>query len=864
MTKKLNILSIFFVALFLSSSLFVSVGMMSIPQLTLNLEEHGASTAAYPAVDLDKRNSPVSILVYNEFADTVTPQPNNEFRNTMNAIDEVYGGQYRYDNLTSYTQIASTLPNYDVFLIPEQENVFHENYTDIADTWTGPLNDFVVRGGIVITLDCNGQTAPSFDGPTMRILNATGLMSVFTPADGVGWTNTLVNTSSALARGVEGSWPAPDGSVNFNTTDAEVIVEHPSGNAVVAHKIIGTGHVVLIGHDFFNRDANSDALLANAIRLHRHVVFDDSHAQEFEITAEYSGLANYFASNGFAVSTMSDFSEDYLAACDILVLSLGYVPYNAGDIAIIESFVENGGGLFVCSDWGTWGSETDDLIQNFGYVRYDPGMALNDTDDAIIPFYLPFDGENIHNHSINLKVNRVEIWAGAGFNQIPDDADVLIKTDGDGTADVDNLPIAIASTHGDGRIVVFGDSNALKNDDSDSDGTDNWEDSSNELFFLNTIRWLSASGIEERVIVFDESHSPNFTLGLSFEELAHFLTENGYTIKWMSEFLPGMLDIADVLFIVDGNINYTAGELAQISSFVSDGGSLYATGAYGSALLEAALIAQEFGFGASSVEYLNDTDDTVGPVGYIHYEGTNIENHPITQGISDLEFYLTGTIETPGGSFTPVITTDDDGTSDYLNGDPADGLTIAATTLFNKGRVFFSAEYVSMTGLSDHDSDGTISLYDADNCLFYLNAFEWLTEDRAPMVEVLFPNGGEVLNGTETVTWTAVDFDNDPMVFDVYLSDNNGSGWFALELGLTLFEYELNTSLYTDGNSYMVRIVTSANGVTGEDQSDTPFEIDNLPDPTIPPPEDLTLWVLLAIGGVLVLVIVFVLMKRKK
>ncbi|MHA1951572.1 MAG: hypothetical protein ACW987_17120 [Candidatus Thorarchaeota archaeon] len=864
MTKKLNILSIFFVALFLSSSLFVSVGMMSIPQLTLNLEEHGASTAAYPAVDLDKRNSPVSILVYNEFADTVTPQPNNEFRNTMNAIDEVYGGQYRYDNLTSYTQIASKLPNYDVFLIPEQENVYHENYTDIADAWTGPLNDFVVRGGIVITLDCNGQTAPSFDGPTMRILNATGLMSVFTPADGVGWTNTLVNTSSALARGTEGSWPAPDGSVNFNTTDAEVIVEHPSGNAVVAHKIIGTGHVVLIGHDFFNRDANSDALLANAIRLHRHVVFDDSHAQEFEITAEYSGLANYFASNGFAVSTMSDFSEDYLAACDILVLSLGYVPYNTGDIAIIESFVENGGGLFVCSDWGTWGSETDDLIQNFGYVRYDPGMALNDTDDAIIPFYLPFDGENIHNHSINLKVNRVEIWAGAGFNQIPDDADVLIKTDGDGTADVDNLPIAIASTHGDGRIVVFGDSNALKNDDSDSDGTDNWEDSSNELFFLNTIRWLSASGIEERVIVFDESHSPNFTLGLSFEELAHFLTENGYTIKWMSEFLPGMLDIADVLFIVDGNINYTAGELAQISSFVSDGGSLYATGAYGSALLEAALIAQEFGFGASSVEYLNDTDDTVGPVGYIHYEGTNIENHPITQGISDLEFYLTGTIETPGGSFTPVITTDDDGTSDYLNGDPADGLTIAATTLFNKGRVFFSAEYVSMTGLSDHDSDGTISLYDADNCLFYLNAFEWLTEDRAPMVEVLFPNGGEVLNGTETVTWTAVDFDNDPMVFDVYLSDNNGSGWFALELGLTLFEYELNTSLYTDGNSYMVRIVTSANGVTGEDQSDTPFEIDNLPDPTIPPPEDLTLWVLLAIGGVLVLVIVFVLMKRKK
>ena len=848
----------FFVAMFVSS-LFVSVGVMTLPQAPQNQENQGSSLAAYPAVDLDKRNSPVSILVYTQFADTTSAAPYNEFRNTMDSIEATYGEQLRYDNLTTYTQLDATLPNYDILLIPEQENMFIENLTAIASVWTDPLTDFVSGGGIVIALDCYGSSLLA--GPTMKILNETGLMTVYNPVEGHSWTNNRVNNSDALARGVEGSWPAPDGSVYFDTTDATVVVDDGT-HAVVAHKIIGAGHVVLLGFDLWESEANSDILLANAIRLHRHVVFDDSHAQPFEITEEFSGLANYFASNGFAVSTMSDFSEDYLAACDILVLTLGYVSYSESNISIIESFVDNGGGLFVCSDWGTWGSETDDLIQNFGYVRYDSD-ALNDTDDAIIPFYLPFDSENIHNHSINLKVNRVEIWAGAGFNQIPDDADVLIKTDGDGTADVDNLPIAIASTHGEGRIVVFGDSNALKNDDSDSDGTDNWEDSANEIFFLNTIRWLSAAGIEERVIVFDESHSPNFTLGISFEELAHFLTENGYTIKWMSEFLPGMLDIADVLFIVDGDINYTAGELAQLSSFVSDGGSLYCTGAYGSALLEAALIAQEFGFGSSSVEYLNDTDDTVGPVGYIHYEGTNIENHPITQGISELEFYLTGTIETPGGSFTPVITTDDDGTSDYLSGGPADGLTIAATTLFNKGRVFFSAEYVSMSGLADHDSDGTISLYDADNCLFYLNVFEWLTEDRAPTVEVIFPNGGEILNGTETVTWTAVDFDDDAMTYDLYISDNGGSSWFIGEMDLVAMEYEWNTTLMGDDTLFMVRIVVTANGVSSEDSSDATFEIDNIEDSVLPPPDDLTLIVLL-IAGVFVVVILFVLMKRKK
>ncbi len=851
----------FFVAMFVSS-LFVSVGVMTLPQAPQNQENQGSSLAAYPAVDLDKRNSPVSILVYTQFADTTSAAPYNEFRNTMDSIEATYGEQLRYDNLTTYTQLSAMVSDYDILLLPEQENMNVSDLNVIASAWTSPLTAFVNDGGIVIALDCNGAPASDItDGPTMQILNETGLMTVYNANDGLGWTNNRVNTSDALARGVEGSWPAPDGSVYFDTTDATIVVDD-GAHAVVAHKIIGAGHVVLLGFDLWTRETNSDILLANAIRLHRHVVFDDSHAQPFEIDAEYSGLAEYFATNGFAVSSMSSFSEDYLAACDILVLTLCYVQYSASNISVIASFVENGGGLFVASDWGTWGSETDDLIQNFGYVRYDSD-ALNDTDDAIIPFYLPFDGENIHNHSINLKVNRVEIWAGAGFHQIPDDADVLIKTDGDGTADVDNLPIAIASTHGDGRIVVFGDSNALKNDDTDSDGTDNWEDSANEIFFLNTIRWLSAAGIEEKVIVFDESHSPNFTLGISFEGVAHFLTENGYTIKWMSDFLPGMLDVADVLFLVDGTVNYTTGELAQIVSFVSDGGSLYATGAYGDALLEASLVAQEFGFGSGSIDYLNDTDDTIGPSGYIRYDGANIGNHPITQGISELEFYLTGTIETPGGSITPIITTDDDGTSDYLNGDPADGLTIAATTLFDKGRVFFSTEYVSMHGTSDHDSDGTSTLYEVDNCLFYLNVFEWLTEDRAPTVEVLFPNGGEVLNGTETVTWTAVDFDDDAMTYDLYFSDNGGSSWFIWEMDLVAMEYEWNTTLMGDDTLFMVRIVVTANGVSSEDSSDATFEIDNIEDPVLPPPDDLTLIVLL-IAGVFVVVILFVLIKRRK
>ncbi len=472
MSKKLNILSILFVTLFVSSSLVVSVGIMSVPQSNLNFENQGASTAGYPATDLDNRNSPVSILVYTEFADLIDFAPNNEFRNTINSIEETYGAKFRYDNLTDYTNLAAELPNYDILLIPEQENIYPSNITAIASAWSGPLAEFVSNGGNLIALDCYGNSDTD-DGPTLKLLNATGIVSVTDTVGGLGWTNNLVNTSDALARGVEGSWPAPNGSVRFNTTDCEVIVDDGT-YAVAAHKIMGKGHIVLLGFDFYDRETNSDILLANAIRLHRHVVFDNSHASGWNIHFDFAPLANYFVSNGFAVSEMTDFSEDYLAACDILVLTLCYVPYNTADIAIIEDFVARGGGLFVCSDFGSFGSETDDLIQQFGIYRQDSGNAIADTDDGLSSeFVFPLEGENVHNHSITVGVSRIEINSGDGFPVIPEDAFVLIETDGDGTASTDNLPIAVALTYGSGRVVVFGDSNQLTADDADSDGTDN-------------------------------------------------------------------------------------------------------------------------------------------------------------------------------------------------------------------------------------------------------------------------------------------------------------------------------------------------------------------------------------------------------
>ena len=143
-----------------------------------------------------------------------------------------------------------------------------------------------------------------------------------------------------------------------------------------------------------------------------------------------------------------------------------------------------------------------------------------------------------------------------------------------------------------------------------------------------------------------------------------------------------------------------------------------------------------------------------------------------------------------------------------------------------------------------------------------------MSENRAPIVTVTFPNGGEILNGTQTITWTAVDYDSDPLVFSLSYSEDGGSHWNSLVSGLTSTSYDWNTSLYEDGEEYLIRVTASDGVLTGSDQSNAVFELDNIADITtggefyIDPAQ-------LAIIGAVVLVIIIiivavVMMKRKK
>ena len=857
----------------LLSILFLTVPMgivASAPTGSTTLTDSATLADEY---DFVNRREPLSILVFNQYSDNAG---GGEYENTMAQLKLEYGYTFEYDNLTDYTLLEEVIHDYDVFLLIEQEEASYAEMDVVADAWTSLLPGWVDDGGVLVCLDY-WTAIDTWYAPTARILNNTNLMRTYNHDTRTSDPVTITNSFDPLAFGVS-AFTATNGAMGFDTPDGDPIFSSV-GLTVAAHRYFGFGHIVMLGFDFFTIEPNQRIILANAVRLSRLAVFDNSHAQTHDPYGGFNDFATHIQENfGFAIATMNTWDENMVQSCQVLVAGsngLSPLPYSVNEVNLITGFVASGGGLFIMTDIWWYGNSTDPILAEFGFARNNTPQWISDSDDNEGAIGQPYYGDNNRaNHSTTIGVSTIQLFGSTAFTSIPADAIPFLWTDSDGTAqwggasDASGLTLAASLKYGAGRVVAIADGDFLSDSNNDADATNDFYDFTNAQLASSVMIWLSASGISEKTILFEQSHTPYYSVS-SITTAARLLSFNGFNVRWEGHFSEQLIDEADVIVIYNGASNYTAPEIDVLREFVERGGGLFLICDWSTYYEETNEIISPFGMIVNGSSYLTDLDDgwvDPSPSSYIAYEGGNIGAHPIMAGVSRIEIDR-GCGFSAIGSGTALVTTDNDGTAGWRNltatvTGSADAVPVIVATEYDHGRVIVLPD-INFLSAGDSDGDSYGTLYDSDNDVFITNAFYWLSENRAPIVEVVFPNGGELLNGTITVSWNAVDFDSDPLIFNVFYSDNNGSDWTLLVADLLVQEYAWNTTQHDDGNSYMILVEASDGQLGGQDVSDDPFELDNFVGGGPGLPIDPLLLVIIGAGVVVVLLILVILMKKK-
>jgi parallel beta-helix repeat protein len=110
------------------------------------------------------------------------------------------------------------------------------------------------------------------------------------------------------------------------------------------------------------------------------------------------------------------------------------------------------------------------------------------------------------------------------------------------------------------------------------------------------------------------------------------------------------------------------------------------------------------------------------------------------------------------------------------------------------------------------------------------------SDNEAPEVTVIYPNGGESINQTITILWDAVDNIDDDLSIDIEYSDDSGETWYMIAPNVeNNGNYDWNTSDLDEGSNYLIKITaTDISGNSANDTSDSTFSIYlNIPGPEV-------------------------------
>jgi hypothetical protein len=111
---------------------------------------------------------------------------------------------------------------------------------------------------------------------------------------------------------------------------------------------------------------------------------------------------------------------------------------------------------------------------------------------------------------------------------------------------------------------------------------------------------------------------------------------------------------------------------------------------------------------------------------------------------------------------------------------------------------------------------------------------------NAPLVQVLSPNGGELLDDpTALISWTGSDADLDPVGYTVQFSPDDGASWTTLAIGIPSLSLEVEREALAGTTQGRFRVQASDGLRTAFDLSDSTFSVlDNPPHLLLVSPDD--------------------------
>lgn len=478
------------------------------------------------------------------------------------------------------------------------------------------------------------------------------------------------------------------------TGPAEWVAYSDAGQGVAAAAEVGAGRVVALSdlncfENSYYGISQNQAFSGNIFNWLAHsddadILWDLTHGVylSYEPSGYYSDLAALLAGEGHGIAaTASGLDNVDLSGYSAIVICLGSAwdeAYTPSEVAAIQAFVADGGGLLVMGDnIGCPNDNINPVSQEFGTTC---GISSISPEDLYIT--------NLEDHAIFNGISEIFFRIGGEISVIAPSSVV---------ASYESYAVVSAAEVGSGRVVVLGDLNCFDNTQLSY--------SQNQAFAINIFDWFIQTPSDNIIWdithgVYMDSYSPDF----SYAIMQSLIEPHGHSIITTDAGVENIdLSMYDVLVVSWGTAYssaYSSSEVDAIEAFVENGGGLLVMGDNpGCPNGNINPVSQAFGVTCG--------DTTIGP------NISDLEEHEVFEGVSEIYFVGGGAINVTSPSM-PIA---------------SNGGGLHAVSAYSDG----NAKVIVM---GDANLFQDAYIIEADNEDFSVNLFNWLAEDETGIEDI--------------------------------------------------------------------------------------------------------------------------------